>query len=66
MPVGNCRVVALAGAARRLLRTPPERLAQAADVTRVVQDAKGELNDGGNPAAGPQLASEAVGFGATL
>jgi hypothetical protein len=35
-------------------------------VTRVVRDAKGELNHGGNPGAGPKLASEAVGFGTTL
>jgi hypothetical protein len=56
--MGNRHVVALTGAAGRLLRTPPERLAQVADVTRVGRDAKGELHHGGNPAAGSQLASE--------
>jgi hypothetical protein len=62
----NCRFVALASAAGKFLRTPPERWAQAADVTRVERDAKNELNHGRDPAAGPELASEAVSFGATL
>lgn len=46
-----------------LLRAPPDGLAQAADMARVVPDAERQLNEGGDPAAGPDLPPEAIGFG---
>jgi hypothetical protein len=65
-PTSDGGLVALAGAAGGLLRTPPQGLAQAADVTRVVRDAKFRSKHSGNPTTSPELPSEAIGFGAAL
>ena len=56
----------MAGTARRLLRTPTDGFAQAADMARMIPDAKFQLHHGGDPATGPELAPEAIGFGAAL
>jgi hypothetical protein len=65
-PLGNGRFGALAGSARRLLRTPANGLAQATDLTRMIRHAERRLTHRRNPAPAPELPSEAIGFGATL
>jgi hypothetical protein len=64
--VRNRTFVALAGAPGGLLRAPAEHLAQAAHMARVVRDTECQLHDGGDTAAGPDLAPEAIGFGPTV
>ena len=64
--MGNRRFLALAGAPGWFWRAPVEHLAQAADMARVVPDAEGQLNDGSDTAAGPDLPPEAIGFGPTV
>jgi len=66
MLLGNGRFVALAGAMGRLLRAPPDGLAQATHRAWVIGDATFRSNNSRNPATGPQLPPEAVGFGAML
>ena len=64
--MGNGRFVALAGTPSGLLQTPAHRLEQATDMARVVGDAKLQPNDRGDPSAGPDLPSKAIGFGAAV
>jgi len=65
-PPGNRRLVALAGPPGRLLRAPPEGLAEAADMTGMIGDAKFQANDGGDASTGPQLSTEAIGHGPSM
>ncbi len=65
-PAGDGRFVALAGATGGLLETPADRLAQAADMGEMVRDAKREADHRGDAAPCPELAPEAIGFGALL
>jgi hypothetical protein len=62
--LGNDPLVALAGRGGLILRTSADRLAQAADMARVIHDTKSLMDYGGDPAAGPELSSKAIGFGA--
>jgi hypothetical protein len=62
-PAGNGGFVALACPPRGLLRAPAQRFEHAADMDGMVGDAKLQVNDHRNPAAGPDLPSEAIGFG---
>ena len=64
--LGNRGFVALAGAPGGLLRAPADRLAQAADMARMVRDAEFQTNHGGDPATGPDLAPKAIGFGPSV
>jgi hypothetical protein len=48
------------------LQTPAHRLEQATDMARVVGDATLQPNDRGDPSAGPDLCSKAIGFGAAV
>jgi hypothetical protein len=63
MPAGNGGFVALPCAARRLLETPLDGFEEAADMGRMVPNAKFAVNDDGDTRAGPDLAAKAVGFG---
>jgi hypothetical protein len=62
-PAGNGRFVALPGTPSGLLQTPADGLEEAADVARVVGDAKLQPNHRGDPDTGPDLPSKAIGFG---
>jgi hypothetical protein len=62
-PAGNRRFVALACPSGRLLQAPAHRFAQTANMDRVIREAKCQSNHGGDPATGPQLASEPVASG---
>ena len=63
MPAGNGGFVALPCAACRLLETPLDGFEEAADMGRVVPDAKFQVNDDGDARSGPELAAKTVGFG---
>ena len=64
--MGNGRCVALPSAQRGLLETPADRLAHAADMGEMTRDATREANHRGDAAPRPELAPEAIGFGALL
>jgi hypothetical protein len=63
-PAGDGRFVPVAGPAGRLVWTPGDGLAQAADLARMRRDATCQLQDGGETGTGPDLAAQARGFGA--
>jgi hypothetical protein len=65
-PAGDGRFVALPSAPRGLLETPADRLAQAAAMGEMVRDATREADHRGDAAPCPELAPEAIGFGALL
>jgi hypothetical protein len=56
----------LASTARRLLRTPAKSSEQAAHVDSRVGDANFAVDHRGDPSTGPDLSSQAIGFGPTL
>jgi hypothetical protein len=58
--------VALARPLGRLLQAPRYRFAQAADMDRMVRDAKRRGDDCGDVATGPHLTAKAMGFGAPV
>ena len=63
VPASNGRFVALPRAAFRLLETPSNGLAEAADRGRMVPDATFQGHDDGDARSGPDLAAKAVGLG---
>jgi hypothetical protein len=64
--VSHGRFVALPRAALRLLETPPNGFEEAADMGRMVPDAKCQVNNDGDARSGPYLAAKAVGVGTSV
>jgi hypothetical protein len=65
-PAGNGRLVALPRPPCGLLPAPPQRLQQTADMAGMIPDTPRQVDDCGNPSAGPKLSSKPVGFGTAL
>jgi hypothetical protein len=65
-PARDRRFIALTGTAGGHLGTPAGRLAYAADMRRMVADAKCDPNHDGNPTASPDSPAKAIGLGALM
>jgi hypothetical protein len=65
-PMGNRGFIMLPSPMHRLLRAPAKLVEQATHMLWMIGNAKFQIDDGGDPTAGPELSAEAIGRGTPM